>query len=132
MKIKETFHRVWRWMGIAGISLAIMILFVLGSVVVYYTMGMGEVPRIEVDVEVYDNSIILNVRSGRMQAKDWEYLVFDERVNPPIAWSPAPADMEPGKSILLGSNLPPATYRVQIRHKPTYKFIFETKVTVRG
>jgi hypothetical protein len=119
-------------MGIAGISLTIMGIFVISSVIIYYTTGMGAIPPVEVDVKVYDNSIILNVRNGRVPAKDWEYLVFDERVNPPIIWTPAPEDIEPGKNILLASELPPATYRVQIRHKPTYKFIFETKVTVKG
>ncbi|MEA1904630.1 MAG: hypothetical protein U9M97_01965 [Candidatus Hadarchaeota archaeon] len=74
----------------------------------------------------------MNVLDGIIPAEDWEYLVFDERVNPPITWNPAPADMEPGENILLGSDLHPATYRVQMRYKPTLKFIFETKVTVGG
>ena len=119
-------------MGIAGISLTIMTAFVTASVIVYYTTGMGEVPPVELIATVHDNSILLNIVDGRIPAEDWEYLVFDERVNPPMTWDPAPANMEPGESILLGSNLRPATYRVRIRHKPTIKFIFETKVTVGG
>jgi len=47
-------------------------------------------------------------------------------------WTSAPADMELGENVVLESDLPPATYRVQMRHKPTLKFIFETKVRVGG
>jgi len=130
--IREILPRIWRWMGIAGISLTIMSVFVLASVVFYYATGMGEVPPVEVSVTAYDNSILLNVLNGRIPAEDWEYLVFDERVNPPTTWISAPADMEPGENIVLESDLRPATYRVQIRHKPTLKFIFETKVRVGG
>ena len=119
-------------MGFAGISLTMMSAFVIGSVIVYYATGMGEVPPVEMSVTAHDNSILLNVHSGRIPAGDWEYLVFDERVNPPIIWTSAPADIEPGKNIVLESDLRSATYRVQIRHKPTLKFIFETKVTIGG
>jgi hypothetical protein len=131
-EIKEILLRIRRWMGFAGISLIIMSVFVIGSAIGYYATGMGEVPPVEVSATAHDNSILLNVHDGRIPAEDWEYLVFDERVNPPIMWGPAPANMEPGENILLASDLRPATYRVQIRHKPTRKFIFETKVTVGG
>ncbi|TEU14895.1 MAG: hypothetical protein E3I12_01120 [Hadesarchaea archaeon] len=148
-KIKEIFQRLRRWiskvkeikkilqyirrqMGIAGISLSIMSTFVIGSVIVYYATGMGEVPPVELSVAAHDNAITLTVLDGEIPAEDWEYLVFDERVNPPIMWDPAPADMEPGEVIVLKSDARPATYRVQIRHKPTLKFIFETKITVEG
>lgn len=117
-------------MGIAGISLTIMSAFVIASTIVYYATGRGKTPPVEASVTVYDNSILLNVLDGRIPAKDWEYLVFDERVNPPTIWTPAPADMEPGGNIVLASGLGPATYRVQIRHTPTTKFIFETKITI--
>lgn len=148
-KIKEIFQRLRRWisrvkeikkilphvrqsMGIAGISLSIMSTFVIASVIVYYATGMGEVPPVELSVVAHDNTITLTILDGMIPAEDWEYLVFDERVNPPIVWDPAPADMEPGEDIVLKSDARPATYRVQIRHKPTLKFIFETKVTVEG
>lgn len=123
---------IWRWMGIAGVSLAMMSTFVIASVIVYHATGMGEVPPVELSVVAHDNVIMLTVLDGKIPAGDWEYLVFDERVNPPIMWDPAPADMEPGGDIVLKSDARPATYRVQIRHKPTLKFIFETKVTVGG
>ncbi len=131
-KVREILQRFRQWLGVAGILLVIMSIFVIGSAVVYYVSGMGEAPPIEVSVTAHDNSILLNVIDGVIPAEDWEYLVFDERVNPPTTWNPASADMEPGENILLSSDLHPATYRVQIRYKPTLKFIFETKVTVGG
>lgn len=131
-EIKEILRSARRWMGIAGISLSIMSTFVIASVIVYYATGMGEVPPVELSVAAHDNTITLTILDGMIPAEDWEYLVFDERVNPPIMWDPAPTDMEPGEDIVLKSDARPATYRVQIRHKPTLKFIFETKVTVGG
>ena len=123
-------RRVLRWMGIAGVSLAIMSTFVVASILVYYATGMGEVPPVDLSLGVQGNAIVLTVLDGEISAEDWEYLVFDERVNPPVTWDPGPADMEPGKDIVLRSGAHPATYRVQIRHVPTQKFIFNDKVTV--
>lgn len=107
-----------------------MIAFVLIVGIIYFATGMGNPPLVEMDVTARDNAIILMVHNGRVPAGDWEYLVFDERVNPPMIWTPSPADMEPGETIVLASGLSPATYRVQIRHTPTTKFIFETKITI--
>lgn len=131
-EIRETIRRLYHWLGVAGVSLAMMGIFVIGSAIFYYASGIGEPPSVKLGLSVYENSIILTVHNGMVSAEDWEYLVFDERVNPPITWNPAPTAMRPGQNILLSSNLSPATYRVQIRHKPTLKFIFENKVTVGG
>jgi hypothetical protein len=131
-KVVEILRRFRREMGVAGSVLIVMIAFVTIPVIVYHAAGIGEVPPVNLEVVARDNAIVLVVLNGRIPAEDWEYLVFDERVNPPTTWVSAPTDMEPGENILLGSDLLPATYRVQVRHKPTLKFIFETKVTVGG
>lgn len=126
----KNIQHIRQWMGIAGFSIVIMIAFVLAIGIIYFATGMGSPPHAEIEATAHDNAIILIVRDGQIPAKDWEYLVFDESVNPPTIWTPAPVDIKPGENIVLASGLSPATYRVQIRHKPTTKFIFEAKITI--
>lgn len=120
-----------RRFGIAEWFLILAIGVVVSSVAIYHITGVGRPPSVDITPVVRDNFILLVVTDGRIPASDWEYLVFDERLNPPVVWVPAPADMEPGAEIVLKSNLIPSTYRVQIRHIPTAKFILNDKVTIK-
>lgn len=119
-----------RRFGLAEWFLIVAIGVVVSSAAIYYITGMGRPPSVDITPVVQDNAILLVVNDGRIPASDWEYLVFDDRTNPPVAWVPAPADMEPGAEIVLKSNLTSSTYRVQIRHIPTTKFILDDKVTI--
>lgn len=116
--------------NIAEYVLSAMVAFVVITWIAYYVTGAGAPPSLEVSLVSRDRSVFLQVVKGDIPKGDWEYLLFDERVNPPIIWTPGPADIEEGVEILLGSGLRPATYRVQIRHAPTLRMILDGKVTV--
>jgi hypothetical protein len=116
--------------GVAEYILSAMLAFVVITSIAYYATGVGGPPPLEVSLYSRDGSVFLKVISGEIPKGDWEYLLFDERVNPPIIWTPGPADIKEGEEILLGSGLKPATYRVQIKHAPTLRMILDEKVTV--
>ncbi len=118
--------------GLAEKVLLGMITVLLLSVAFYYISGMGNPPEVQLQVEARDGSIYLKVISGEIPKSDWEYLIFDERVNPPVIWTPAPEDIKPGAEIQLKTGLQPATYRVQIRYKPTASFLVDSKIDVKG
>jgi hypothetical protein len=117
-------------MGIAGYSLTIICAFVLIVTIIYFATGIGKTPHVEMDVTVHENTIILTIHKGNILAKNWEYLVFDERFNPPVVWSPGITDIESGKNATLKTNLNPVTYHVQIKHIASAEFILDTKVVV--
>ncbi len=119
-----------RYLGFAEYFFIVTLLIVLFSSALYYLTGMGNPPKVQLQLKAQRGEIILKVIKGHIPSKEWEYLVFNERSNPPVSWTPAPEDIETGKEIKLKSNLPRATYRVQIRHKPTGKFVMDGKVTV--
>ncbi len=104
--------------------------FVVGSALIYYVTGIGNPPSVTMTPFPQGDVIVLRVSEGSISAADWEYLVFDDRINPPVDWTSAPSDIERGREIVLGEGLAPATYRVQIRHIPTARFLMDTKVIV--
>lgn len=123
-------HRRRRRIGLAEGFLIAMVTFVVGSALVYYVTGIGNPPSVRMMPLARRDTIVLEVAEGSVPAGDWQYLVFDDRINPPVDWTSAPADINPGTEVLLAEGLAPATYRVQIRHIPTARFLMDTKVTV--
>lgn len=119
-----------RRIGLAEGFLIAAAAFVVGSALVYYATGIGNPPSVRMSPLARGDVIVLDVAEGSISASDWEYLVFDDLVNPPVDWNPAPAGIKPGLDIVLAEGLAPATYRVQIRHIPTARFLMDTKVTV--
>ena len=119
-----------RRIGLAEGFLIAVVTFVVGSALVYYVTGIGNPPSVGMTPLARGDAIVLEVAEGSVPANDWQYLVFDDRINPPVDWTSAPADINPGAEIVLAEGLAPATYRVQIRHIPTAKFLMDTKVTV--
>lgn len=116
--------------GLAGGFLMAAVAFVVGSALVYYVTGIGNPPPVTMTPFPQGDVVVLKVSEGSISAADWEYLVFDDRINPPVDWTLAPSNIEPGREIVLAEGLAPATYRVQIRHIPTARFLTDTKVTI--
>ncbi|HID90552.1 TPA: hypothetical protein EYP44_01165 [Candidatus Bathyarchaeota archaeon] len=119
-----------RRFGIAEYSLALLFALVGIPVLIYYVTGMGIPPTVRMTAEAKGDSVVLVVEEGKVAANDWEYILFDERLNPPVEWIQGPGDIEAGAEIILGSGLKPSKYRLKIRHVPTARLILDTKVDV--
>lgn len=125
-------RRRHRRIGLAEGFLIVAITFVVGSALIYYATGIGNPPSTKMMPLTRGDVIVLKVTEGSIPGRDWQYLVFDDRINPPVDWTSAPADIKPEAEIVLAEDLPPATYRVQIRHIPTARFLMDTKVTIEN
>ncbi len=128
--MKSAPPRVFGKLGFSEIFYLIMILILIVSTLTFLVTGMGQPPAVEIEVYCVNNEVRIKVVSGNIPANDWQYIIFDEKQNPPIVWNKAPDDLRPGADIVIAKNLPPATYRILIMHKPTHRIIYEGKVTV--
>lgn len=118
------------FLGLSEVLWLSVIMIVVASAIAYHFLGMGAPPSVELRLVARGDTVVLRVIEGEIPAGDWEYILFDEGVNPPFVWTPGPRDMTSGADIVLRSNLPPATYRVQIRHIATEELLLDDRVTV--
>lgn len=121
--------KIFGKLGFSELLYTSMILILLITTIFLIT-GMGLPPSVDLEIYCENNEIKIKVINGDIPASDWQYIIFDEKQNPPITWNKAPGDLKTGSTLVIARGLPPGTYRVLIMHKPTQKIIFEGKVSI--
>ena len=120
-------------LGKLGVSeiLYLLIIFILGFSIIYFQVsGVDNPPKIKIISSVKDSNIIIKVVDGSIPKYDWQYIIYNVDMNPPVIWTQSNSPLTTGKEIILASNLPPGTYKIIIMHKPTQKIIYEAVVEV--
>lgn len=125
-------NRLRRKLGFAGSVILILVAFVGISLLAYHLTGLGEPPQVGIRVEIKENDIVVVAENGSIAAGDWEYKVYSVVTNPPSMTTPTYESLEPGKEVVLRSDVSRGTYKVQIFHKPSSQFIHETELEIEG